>query len=346
MATGNSGRDPRAEQEYQPPSRAPMPAQQQSMTTADWRAVGELNDYYRRWLTGLARQNPNRRPPPRPRPRPRPAAAAQSAEQLVKMFLDERGLGTLAAWAWQRWKELGMIGDRDKFQVIEVEMVERQEFKDRFPAYDYFRKQGNAIPVDKIRDYEIRARDSLNRIGARDTYSNQDIQKIMMGGVSSEELDARVNAALVAADSPALAASELKRMYNLPTNVLAQFFLDPDRTMVDIQKMWESGQIGAMSIDAGFGELTTTEAERIAAGTSTDQAANRFAEMGQASGIFDTQVGDAISVGRNEMVGFAAGETAAARAVNRRAQSRRAAYAGSAGFQASRTGVTGLGDAS
>lgn len=324
----------------------------------DWRAIADLGNAYQRWLTGLAEANrggrgggggrSNQDPRPRPRPRPRPTmnVAQQSAQAMIDRFLSSNGLEGLSAWAWSRFKELGgTTNTEEAFAVIKVEMVDRKEFKDRFPAYEYFAKLGQSVDVGTIIAYERQARDILNPIGADQTYTNRDIQKIMMGGVSPQELQQRVNVAAAAADSPALATTELQRLYNIPKNVVARFFLDPERTMVDIQKMWESGQIGAMSIDAGLGQLTTSEAERIAAGTTTDQAAQRFADMGQAKGIFDTQVGDATAVGRNDMIGFAAGESAAAQAVTRRAAARRAAYAGSSGFQASQGGVVGLGNA-
>lgn len=350
---GNSGNDPRGERPYQPPARVPIP-QQPAMTAADWRAVGDLAGAYRNWLSGLAR---NEQRGTRPggggggRGRRRPGGGGvtrtqsrQSAMALIMDFLEPRGLASLAEWAWSRWKDLGGATNRGAFDVIKVEMTQRQEFKDRFPAYDYFVKQGNAMSLDAIIAYESQAKQVLNTIGADTAYSNQDIQKIMMGGVSFNELQERVGMARQAADSPVGMAAELQRLYNVDKNLLARFWLDPERTMPDINRMWEAGQISARSLDAGFGGMSVADAERIANATSPEEAAQRMDMAAQSRGLFGNQVGDSVGLGGDDLVGFVAGEAGATRRVGDRSAARRAAYQGGSGFRAGNAGVVGLGE--
>jgi len=260
---------------------------------------------------------------------------------LVKWLQDEFGLGSLAPWAWKRYKELG--ASSDAIGIIEFEMRGRKEFKDRFPAYEALQQQGHAWSPAQIIEYENRTFDALRTIGAQNIYSNQERQQWLIQGVSANEVGARVQMAYQAAQQSGGVAAELKRLYGVGDDLLAQFWLDPDRAQSRIEQMWRSGQIGAEAQNAGFGALSTAEAEMVGSRLDPGQAGQAFGSLVANEDLFAQQAGDTAGVGRDQQLAAVTGDARAQEYIARRQRSKRAQYEGSGGFAAGQRGVVGLG---
>lgn len=271
---------------------------------------------------------------------------ANTAKAIVRKwleeFLEDPALArSLTDWAWGRYKELG--GSSNAFDIIDTEMRERREFKARFPAYEALRDQGQAWEPGQIIAYEKTAKDLLNEIGARDDYTNRDIQQWLMNGVSERELGDRIGMAKAAAQAPNEATDALRRMYGLDDNLLARFWLDPDRTAVKIEQMWTAGQIGAQAQMAGFGDLTAGEAEMVGSRVSVQEAQAAFGGLLAQKDLMGQQVDEQAGVSRDQQLAAVSGDARAQDYIRRRQAKRRAAFEGSGGFAAGQSGVVGLG---
>lgn len=263
------------------------------------------------------------------------------AYRVIVNWLREWGLEGLASWAWQRYKDLG--ASSNAIEIIKFELPDRKEFKDRFPAYEALQKQGHAWTAAQIIDYEQQVGDQLNRIGADRLYSNQDRQQWLIKGVSAAEVGSRVQMASDAAQQSGQVAAELKRLYGVGGDLLAQFWLDPDRAQSRIEQMWRTGQIGAEAQVSGFGELSTAEAEMVAGRLDPGQANQAFGGLVANEDLFAQQAGDLAGVGRDQQLAAVTGDARAQEYIARRQRSRRAQFEGSGGFAAGQRGVVGLG---
>lgn len=292
---------------------------------------------------------PRRRQEPERRPWQRPPRTEDPARQIVQQwlteFLGDPGLArSLTRWAWGRFKELGGGTDpTNAYQIIDLEMRERDEFKARFPAYDALRAQGQAWEPGEIIAYERRAKEALGRLGAEEDYTNAEIQQWLIGGVSQAELDDRIDMAYQAAQAPSEAADALRRMYGLDGSLLARFWLDPDRTQAKIEQMWRAGTIGASAQIAGFGGLSAGEAEMLAGRVGAEQAQQAFGGLVAQRDLMAQQVGEADAVSRDQQIAAVSGDARAQEFIQRRLRRRQAQFEGAGGFAASRAGVVGLG---
>jgi hypothetical protein len=269
-----------------------------------------------------------------------------SARRIVRRWLEEF-LGdpalaeSLTGWAWGRFKELG--GSADSYEIIDIEMRDRREFKARFPAYAALRDQGQAWEPGQIINYERQAKWLLSDVGADDDYTNAEIQQWLINNVSERELADRIGMAKTAAQAPSEASDALRRMYGLDDNLLARFWLDPDRTAVKIEQMWTAGQIGAQAQIAGFGGLSADEAEMIGSRVSVQEAQAAFGGLTAQRDLMSQQVGDEAGVSRDQQLAAVSGDARAQDYIRRRQAKRRAAFDGSGGFAAGQRGVVGLG---
>ena len=307
--------------------------------------------------TGFGRPTPLRpaRPARRPaREAPAPYAVARppgenegdmpaSASAIIGGFLRQFGLEGLSAWAWKRYKELG--GGESAMGIIEFEMVEQDDFKARFPSYQSLRQQGSAWSPAQIIAYEDFALGQLNSVGGDTMYSRQEIQGWLAAGVSQNEVAERIGVARRAATAPSETTAALRDMYGLDDQMLARFWLDPDRALPQIEQAYAAGELGGAAVRSTFGALDRGEAERLASvGVTREQAGETFGALAEQSGLFDANVAGEEQIGRSEQLAAGFENNAAARArIERKRRGRQGQFEGGSGFGVGREGVIGLG---
>lgn len=270
------------------------------------------------------------------------------ANRLTAILGDAEVAIAIATRAWADIKAAGGSANPDQaWGQVEGKITGYQEFKNRFPAFEWLMKQGQMTDISQalgaIRSYEATAKNLLRPIGADADYTRQEIQQWMMANVSPDELGRRVGLAVEASAAPSEATSALKQQYGLDDAMLARFWLDPAKTEVKIRQMWTAGQIGGAAQRTGFGPLTVTEAEVLSQQTTADAAQRVFEGIASQQDLFAQQVGDVSAVDRKTQLGLVAGEMTAQDYIRRRQSQRRAEFQGTSGFATTQRGVAGLG---
>jgi len=274
------------------------------------------------------------------------AKVPQSAHAIVVHFLAQFGLGSLANWAWSRYKALG--GGSNGLQQISVEMTEQPQFLKRFPAYKILAERGQAMSPAEMLAYEQSARQVFHAAGLPKSFydSPDDLATFMVNNVSVSELQSRVQLAQSAAlTAPPDVKNQLQTLYGINQGGLTAYFLNPTKALPILQQQFTAAQIGADATRTGVGQLSTAQATHLAQIGVTDQSAQQgFAQMGQQQGLFDQQVKGEDQIGLGTQIAAEFDNSAAAQLrIRRRQQARLADFQGNAGENVSQGGVGGLG---
>jgi len=272
-----------------------------------------------------------------------------SARAIVTAFLEQFGLGSLGAWAWERYLALG--GEPSALSQITAEMTDRPEFAARFPAYKDLAAKGRAMSPAEMLSYETVMAGILHNAGIPSGFYDQpeDFAEFMRNEVSVAEIEQRVSLAQQAAlDAPAETRQALADLYGIGTGQIVAMFLDPDRALPVIRQQYTAAALSGTATRTGYGPLSATEAERLAAlGVDETQAAEGFSTLAQSQDLFDVQAGEQrtdTAIGREQQLGAAFGSDAASqRRIAKRRRERAAQFEGAAGFGLGREGVAGLG---
>lgn len=269
-----------------------------------------------------------------------------SATGIVKQFLDQYGLGSLATWAMGVYTGAG--GGTIGLNAITADLPSTKEFQTRFPAYQQMAEQGRAMSINEMLSYEQTARQIFQANGIpKGFYDTPDqLAKFMLNDVSTSELEGRVKdaqAAMVA--SPPDVRDQLQRFYNVDAGHLTSFFLDPTTAEPILQQKFTAAQIAAEAQRTAFGQIDQTQAEHLAQLNVTDaQAQSGFNKLGTQAGLFQAQVAGEQAIGTDEQISAQfEGNSAAQLAFQRRQASRVADFQGSSGFSAGQKGVAGIG---
>ena len=262
---------------------------------------------------------------------------AESARQYLRDELERYGLQSLADWAWERYLETG-----DSIQVM-IELRDRPEFHQRFPAYKQLADEGRAISPDEYITYEQQAFQLAQQYGVPDgMFGSSDITRLLVGNVSATELSERLNInARAALTAPQEVRDYMYENYGLDEGGLLAYYLDPDKSLPKLEQRYVAAEIGGAAAERQFA-LQREEAERLASQGYGYEDARRAAEAAA------TTRGLAGEQGLRESDLFTArpGDTAAQQRLFRAVSSRQARFSGGGGGSSEQAGVTGLGAAS
>ena len=273
----------------------------------------------------------------------------QDAVAYLRELLRGYGLEELADWAYQQ------VVDGNSPTMIRQLLWEQPAFKRRFKVIFDRRDKGlPAISVDEVLDYERKARQLFQSAGLPPGFydSPDDFYSFLVNDVSLSELNSRVELArdyIYSTDQ--IARSEALRLYGLSEGQEIAYVLDRNRALPLIQSQFNAARNSAAAVRAGFGQLTRTEAEQLAAeGVDPNAAVSGFGQLVQSRELFAPLPGqetaeDAIT--REEQLAAAFGGNAEDQArISRRAERRTAAFGQGGGFASDREGFGGLGSAS
>lgn len=291
-------------------------------------------------------------PPPPPAPpaggnggAPAPVGTAQrSAQAIIMGFLNQYGLGSLAAWAWKQYLALG--GGPDAITQIQFELPDQPAFKARFPAYAKLAKEGHALSPGDMIALEQSYAQALHGAGLPAGFYDHpnDFAAFMLNDVSPSEVAQRAQlaASLVLGDPEARRQAD---EFGFGTGHQIAWALDPTRALPLIQQQVLAAQDAAAAKTTGFGQLTREQAVGLGQqGVSVDQARQGFSQLATQAGLFQGTLGEGSSIGADEQIGAAfRGNAHAQLRIQLRQQQRRADFAGSGGFAPQTGGVAGLG---
>ncbi len=275
---------------------------------------------------------------------PAPLSAAQNgALAYLRNILAEYGLEDLTEWAADELRK----GYEDV--VVLQHLREQPLFKERFKViFDRQEKGLPAISPAQVIEYERTAAQLMGRFGVpRGFYDNQeDFHDLLMRDVSPAELQARLEQGygrVLAA--PVEVRSVFKEFFGVEGDkALATFFLDPDKAQPVLERQL------AAALDAGAAKrygwnLDYGIADRLASvGITEDEAAKGFLQLNSQRGLFAENFGESDITAEDTGVKATFGlDAEAQRTVDRRVQSRQAAFSGDGGTLTTQEGARGAG---
>lgn len=269
----------------------------------------------------------------------------QTATAILQQFLDQYGLGSLTQWALNVYTGAG--GGTTGMDAITAELPSTPEFKTRFPAYDQLAKEGRAMSITDMLNYEQTARQIFQANGIPKGFYDQPDQlaQFMLNDVSTTELEARVKDAQQAMiASPDDVRQQLQSYYGVDAGHLTAFFLDPTVAEPILQQKFTAAQIGAEASRTGFGQINVNQATQLAQlGVTDSQAQQGFTKLGTQAGLFQQQVTGETAIGQDQQIAAQfQGNSQAQLAFQRRQASRLADFQGASGFNQTQKGVGGL----
>ncbi len=233
---------------------------------------------------------------------------------------------------------------------IQLEMYEQPAFKARFPVIDARRAAGlNPVSVAEVLEYETRGRELMRRAGiTQESFMARDyLQGLMIRDVSLAEVQDRLNEGLLRVQN---APPEVRSIFGswFGTNsdaAMAQLFLDPDKALPELEKMAATAVAGGIGKRYGL-ELAQGIAREIAdTGVSDGAIWQGFAQLDSMRDLFSETISetqDLTMEGEGIDAVFNTGP-GGQRTLERRLQSRSAAFKGGGNAAATEKGVIGLG---
>ena len=273
------------------------------------------------------------------------ATEQQNALDIVKTFLARYGLGTLSDWAWTQ------IQQGSSPEAVQLLLYDRPEFKARFPAIEARRQKGLApITPDEYVAYEQQREQIMRAAGFPPGFydGHDDVTADLIADKSINELQQTAQLYQAAAyQAPVEVRNQLKTLYGIDEGHLAAYFADPSKALPILQQRFASATIAGHAERQSFGQLTLTEAERLAQEGVTDQkAAEGFAQVNQMHELFGALPGESETApGRKEALGLVSGQADALTAVDQQARRRKAQFQRGGQYVQSQTGTTGLSSA-
>lgn len=268
------------------------------------------------------------------------ASAAVLREWGLEELIPELDTYIRGGRSWEEF-ELGFYDKATK----QGQVVERI-----FPEWGQRRAAGNPLSIGAIVTYRAQAKQLLRSAGLPEGFYDEpgDFSSFIVRDVSLVELNDRVQRGyLAAANAPQETKDALRQFYGVSEAGIAAYFLDPSRALPAIEKQIAAASTGGGAVRAGYGALTSTEAERLAGlGVTGAAAVDAFGSLVQAGQLFDSLPGfDEDGISREEQIGFITGDAKAGAKVRRKAETRAAETVGGGGFASDRTGFSGFGTA-
>jgi hypothetical protein len=269
---------------------------------------------------------------------------------LLNMGFTPQQVASLKNQLWGPDSDLRLYYDQPSIfgDLVMSRLYETEVFKERFPAVAESRAKNpqDFISVGEVLEYErewenIMPSSTWGMFPKRET-----ITKLMLGGVSLDELGERVQTATwAAATAPAAIRQQLSERYGIPPDALIGFYLDPQRGEEWLQSETMTAAARASGVDAGIG-LTWEQSQALVAeagltdlqGYSTLRT--RFADAGALRGL-QTGYGQTVS-GQTLAQSQVADNVNATEQVARAAQGRIGRFNRQAGAAETAEGTIGL----
>ena len=168
-----------------------------------------------------------------------------------------------------------------------------------------------------------------------------DFQNLISGDVSVAELQSRINEGYrLVADADPEVIRQMQELYDVTPGQLAQYFLDPQKTLPKLKQQANAANLAARAKEQGKLQLTPITAEELVSrGYTEAQAQQAFTLLSEKAGLF-SEMGDEEVLTESQKIGAAFGyDVSAQQAIEQRAARRKAVFQGG-GSYARTTGVT------
>jgi len=278
----------------------------------------------------------------------------------LRKILDGLGLGFLFDILDSASKDPSIdVTDLDAVGLfIDGDTKSQDAIKKRFIGNAYREKAGLGVlsPKEYIASEQAllqRLKDNGMPLGFYDT--QEDLAKLIGGDVSAVEFNNRIQLGYTAAQNASTSVKQqLQSLYGINESELASYYLDPTRAE-DVLGRKKNANLYAQQLKAAAiaGQAQTQAGIQLGALTAEDlaqtgvDAQQGFQVIGQSQELFRTTTGERTvgdqNIAQAEQISGVFGTNAAARqAIADRKRRRTAGFEGSAGFDASQQGATGL----
>lgn len=236
--------------------------------------------------------------------------------------------------------------------VVAQNLTATNEYRTRFSVIEERRKQGlPPISATDVINYERQATQLMRSAGLPQGFwdSPDDFKNLMLKDISVAELQNRITDGYVkASQAPKEVVDQLYRYGGLKgPGDLAAYYLDPAKAEPVLQRQFAMAQASGSAVRTGYGALSETEAERLAAlRVSEQQAQAGFSELANSQELFTDIAGESSgAIGRDQQLGAAfGGDTKAQEAIERKRGQRKSSFGGGS-FAGGQKGLVGLGSA-
>lgn len=286
------------------------------------------------------------------------ARAAQSTRSAVRNLLRQAGLEELDRFV-DRWVQDGLSDAEIEAQLYDWDS-EPGKIVDRL--YPELRQRAEAgkrfMPIGQIREHM----QAVQRIGRtlgipEEFYSRDAITKQIVGDVSVDEFKDRADEyaalGLQELDIDPVLRSELEsfeRFYQvkLKPGEIAGMIFNADLALPTLKKRINSVRIDMAAGRARYGDVTRSEAERLAAlGVDDATATQGFGQLVESQQLFNPLDAGEDTIDRSDQLGAVfEGDARARRRIEERARRRVAAFEARGTFASTQEGFAGIGTAS
>jgi hypothetical protein len=215
---------------------------------------------------------------------------------------------------------------------IGVQLRENPAFQRRFSANEARRKAGKPqYTISQYLELENAYRSVLLAGGMEAGFydSPEDFQRFIEQDISPEELRARVQQGYEAVrEADPAVVNELKTLYGLNDNQLAEFFIDPSRARDSVIRAARAAEVASQARQQAGMALTAGEAELLVRqGVTQEQARAGFGQIQLTEQLFRPQMAGEQELTQEEIIAGTFGtNAAAAQRIATRQRRRRAAF--------------------
>lgn len=295
-----------------------------------------------------------------------PMMQTQTADESVMLYqmlasiVREYGLedlltldstGAPVGWLWDKVTS----GVSEAQFLLELEQTE--PFKRRYPAITELRRQSAAgqpvrVPtVNEVRAYEQQVSTSMRLAGLPTWFYDEpaELQQLMSQNISAVEVEQRLGEAWIRTQQT---DPEIRQAFDQFYGVgdgdaaLAAFFLDPQRTVVSLERASRAAYTAGMGRRAGL-NINQEIAERVAATGRTEGAIQQdLQEISRLGSVFEETMGERdtdLQAGTTGVEAVMLGSAEAQQAIERRITQRRSqVQSQSGGALVTERGAVGL----
>jgi hypothetical protein len=233
-----------------------------------------------------------------------------------------------------------------------LKLQETKEWKARFQGNEIRRQKGlNVLSPAEYLSREDAYSQQMRQYGLPAGFYDHpdDFAKAIGADLGGQELGQRLDArkAIVEDGAHTGVLDWARQAYGLDTGDLIAFFTDPDRAAPLLSRMAAASQVGAAAARTKWGDVSTADAERLAAlGVGADQASAGFSTAAGLKELTSDLAGGQSEVTQQNLVDAVfTGDATAKAAVTRKQDERKATFAGGGAYAQSQTGIAGLGSA-
>lgn len=282
----------------------------------------------------------------------------KSGAASIKNMLNQYGLDELIPEV-DRWVRQGLTWAEIEVQLRDPSTKPGKVVDRMYPEIRLRREAGKPpTSIAEIQAFRTNAPALMRQAGMPEGLydSNDDLTKFIVDDVSLTELRDRIGewedfGTQIAAG----AGGELdlfERAYGVKPNALqlAALVLNPDKALPALRRQFSAVRLDVAAGRAGFGDLTGSEAERLAdVGVDPNRAGEGFGQLADSKELFNALPGFEGSedqITRQDQLGAVfEGNANARRRIERQAEKRKAGFGSGGAFAEGRTGFEGVGKA-